>query len=87
MRAITVHVKNGRNSARAACEFGFLECGLDRILAANDAPNVASVEVMKRLGMRFVEERLEGASPTVFYALDQPETVSCSYEISRPPTR
>jgi ribosomal-protein-alanine N-acetyltransferase len=66
-------------AARAACDYGFLECGFERILAATDVPNLASVEVMKRLGMRFVEESSQAAGPTVFYALDRPQSVSPSY--------
>ena len=69
-------------AARAACEYGFLEGGLDRVLAATDLPNTASIEVMKRLGMYFVEERMEEAGRTVFYALDRPETVPRSYRLS-----
>ena len=68
-------------AAAAVCEYGFLEGGLERVLAATDVPNVASVEVMKRLGMQFLEERLEEAGPTVFYVLDRPGEVTPSYQL------
>lgn len=69
-------------AARAACQYGFSEVGLRRVVAATDVPNTASVEVMRRLGMRFVEERLEDAGPTVFYSLERPESVAVSYRLS-----
>jgi len=39
--------------AEAALAFGFERGGMDEIRASTDGPNVASENVMKRLGMRF----------------------------------
>ncbi len=40
-------------AARAAIRFGFEHARLSRIPANADEPNVASIKVMERLGMRF----------------------------------
>ncbi len=54
-------------AARAAIAFGFELAELREIVAATDAPNVASVAVMERLGMQFRERRLEAGQETLFY--------------------
>ena len=58
-------------AARAAIAFGFEQVELDTVVAATDQPNVASLAVMKRLGMepdRVTDDEDQG---TVFYRLDR----------------
>jgi ribosomal-protein-alanine N-acetyltransferase len=38
----------------AVLEFGFKTCGLERIIGRTDTPNVASVRVMEKAGMKLV---------------------------------
>lgn len=40
-------------AARAVVDYGFEEAGMTEIVAAADAPNIASFGVMKRLGMAY----------------------------------
>jgi ribosomal-protein-alanine N-acetyltransferase len=49
--------------------YGFANCGIERVIAATDTPNQASVRVMQRLGMVFEERREFHGLDTVFYAL------------------
>jgi [ribosomal protein S5]-alanine N-acetyltransferase len=56
-------------AARAVLGHGFGTLALPRILARADAPNLESIRVMERLGMRFVESRPIDGRPTVHYAL------------------
>jgi len=56
-------------ASRVVIRDAFERLGFARVLARTDSPNQASVEVMQRLGMTYVEERLENGQPTVSYAL------------------
>jgi RimJ/RimL family protein N-acetyltransferase len=42
-------------SSHAVLEYGFARLGLDVIYAGSDPPNVASQNVMQRLGMKFMK--------------------------------
>jgi RimJ/RimL family protein N-acetyltransferase len=56
-------------AARAVLRTGFAR-GLSRMLAGADPPNVASIDVMERLGMRFDATRVIGGREAVYYAVD-----------------
>ena len=56
-------------AARAVLLAGF-DRGLPRIFAGADPPNVASIQVMERLGMRFAETRVIDGRDATYYAID-----------------
>jgi ribosomal-protein-alanine N-acetyltransferase len=56
-------------ASRAVIADAFERLGFARVLARTDPPNRASIEVMKRLGMRYEGEREEAGRPTVCYTL------------------
>jgi [ribosomal protein S5]-alanine N-acetyltransferase len=56
-------------ASNAALQFAFDEWSLKKVWALADTPNTASIAVMKRLGMRFEDERLLDGRPTVAYSL------------------
>ena len=59
-------------AARAVTDYAFDVLGFDRVIAATDVPNQASVRVMERLGMRFERRTDDGEGGTVYYRLDRP---------------
>lgn len=60
-------------AARAVLDHAFRTLSLPRIAARADTPNVESIRLMERLGMRFEEERPIDGRPTVHYALTREE--------------
>jgi ribosomal-protein-alanine N-acetyltransferase len=56
-------------ASRAVIRDAFERLGFARVLARTDPPNQASLEVMKRLGMSYAGESVEGGLPTVSYTL------------------
>lgn len=56
-------------AARAVLRAGF-DRGLPRIYAGADPPNVASMQVMERLGMRFAAIRVIDGRDATYYAID-----------------
>jgi RimJ/RimL family protein N-acetyltransferase len=60
-------------AARAVLRYGFEELGFERVWAATDPPNAASVRVMERLGMRFDRRGTLDGLDTLFYALTRDE--------------
>ena len=56
-------------AAARAIRFGFVEMGLDVVIAATDGPNTASVAVMERLGMSLDKVTQGEDGETVFYRL------------------
>jgi RimJ/RimL family protein N-acetyltransferase len=56
-------------AARAVMRAGF-DRGLPRIFAGADPPNVASIQVMERLGMRFDAIRVIDGRDATYYAID-----------------
>jgi ribosomal-protein-alanine N-acetyltransferase len=56
-------------AANAVLRHGFLHLGLERVAGRTDRPNLASVRVLERLGMRFEGERAVQGRPTLHYAL------------------
>jgi ribosomal-protein-alanine N-acetyltransferase len=60
-------------ASRAVIADAFGRLGFARVLARTDAPNRASIAVMKRLGMQYLGEREEAGRPTVSYVLVRPK--------------
>lgn len=58
-------------AARAMIRYGFEELGMERIVAATDAPHQASVRVMERCGLRFEKRTTIDGLNTLFYTLDR----------------
>ena len=60
-------------ASRAVIADAFERLRLVRVLARPDSPNLASIAVMRRLGMRYEGEGVEDGRPTVSYALTREE--------------
>ena len=61
-------------AARAVLRYGFEEKQLARIIASADTPNVASVRVLKRVGMRFERYgRTDAGGELVYFAMSREE--------------
>lgn len=58
-------------AAAAVVRHAFERLGFERVIAAADAPNEASVRVMERLGMEPFRENEAGGAGTVRYAVDR----------------
>jgi ribosomal-protein-alanine N-acetyltransferase len=58
-------------AAAAIADYAFEDLGWTELLASTDPPNHASIRVMERLGMRFLEVARVGALPIVFYRLER----------------
>lgn len=65
----------GRGHATEACaallQHAFVTLELPRVIAQADAPNAASIEVMKRLGMVFDRTLTIADAPLVQYAIER----------------
>jgi RimJ/RimL family protein N-acetyltransferase len=59
-------------AARVVLRAGF-DRGLPRIFAGADPPNVASIQVMKRLGMCFAETRVIDGRDATYFAIEAAE--------------
>jgi ribosomal-protein-alanine N-acetyltransferase len=53
----------------AMIHYGFEELGFSRIIASADAPNVASIKVMEKAGMRFEKRAEIDGRDTVYFAI------------------
>ena len=60
-------------ASTAVIDYAFDELGFRELLASTDPPNRASIRVMERLGMRFLEAARTGGLPIVFYRIDRDE--------------
>ncbi|MEM1232271.1 MAG: GNAT family N-acetyltransferase [Pseudomonadota bacterium] len=60
-------------AARCVLQHGFKHSACRSITAATDTPNQASVRVLRRLGMNFVERKRWHGLDTLFYALTRDE--------------
>jgi len=58
-------------ASRACLRHAFEAAGLDKVVAGADAPNVASLRVIEKLGMTAVGEIAPGQPGTQFYALNR----------------
>lgn len=56
-------------AAEAVADYAFDELGFAELLASTDPPNVASIRVMERLGMRFLEAGRASGHRLVFYRI------------------
>jgi ribosomal-protein-alanine N-acetyltransferase len=56
-------------AAAAVIDHAFEELGFKEVLASTDSPNAASIRVMERLGMRFLEAGRVLGNPHVFYRM------------------
>lgn len=56
-------------ASRAVLDYAFEVLACERVRAATDPPNVASVRVMERLGMRFVRRGALNGLDTLFYEI------------------
>lgn len=71
--------------ARAMLRFGFEEHGYETIEAAVDAPNLASIRVAERIGLREVKRECLQGRETVFYELGRGELepAAAAYRLQR----
>jgi ribosomal-protein-alanine N-acetyltransferase len=60
-------------ASTAVIDYVFDELAYRELLASTDPPNRASILVMERLGMRFLEAGRAGGLPIVFYRIDREE--------------
>ena len=58
-------------ASRSIIQYAFDELEYAYLTASCDAPNVKSIAVMERLGMRRFEEKLIEGKPLMFYQLDR----------------
>jgi ribosomal-protein-alanine N-acetyltransferase len=56
-------------AAAAVMDYAFEDLGWSELLASTDPPNQASIHVMERLGMRFLEAARAGGLRIVFYRI------------------
>ena len=70
-------------AARAMIGLAFERLGLQRVVASADAPNIASLRVMERAGMKFDRRQTVNGLDTVYYRLDRQDYVpdSSLYEL------
>ena len=60
-------------ASSAVLKYAFEDLGLTYLIAATDEPHLASQKVAQRLGMSFVEKRMEDNRPTLFYRIEKQE--------------
>ena len=59
--------------AEAVMQYGFETLGFDSIQASTDAPNLASLRVMQKLGMNFLRRQTVNGLDTIFYTITREE--------------
>lgn len=57
--------------ARAAIRYGFEEAGFERITASADTPNMASLRVMQKAGMRYEKREVRDGQDTTYYSISR----------------
>lgn len=60
-------------ASTAVIDYAFDQLDFRELLASTDPPNRASIRVMERLGLRFLEAARTGGLPIVFYRIDRDE--------------
>lgn len=60
-------------ASRAILQYGFNKLGLEKIYAGTDPPNLASIRVMEKLGMRFDERKNTNGLEAIYYVLTKAE--------------
>jgi ribosomal-protein-alanine N-acetyltransferase len=73
-------------AARRMIDYGREQLAMSTILASTDAPNIASIRVLEKLGFRLTERRKANGLDTLFFAL-RSEPCSLLYGLSRAPLR
>ena len=63
-------------SAKAVLQYGFESLGLERIVPSADVPNVSSIRVMEKIGMRFEKQEQVDELEPVFYSITREGFVS-----------
>ncbi len=63
-------------AAEAIMQYGFETLGFDRIQASTDTPNLASLRVMQKLGMKFSQRQTLSGLDTTFYTITREEFAS-----------
>lgn len=58
-------------ASRTIIEYALNQLGFEYLTAATDEPHLASQKVAQRLGMSFVEKRIEDNRPTLFYKIEK----------------
>ncbi|HVR29371.1 MAG TPA: GNAT family N-acetyltransferase [Thermoanaerobaculia bacterium] len=58
-------------ASRAVTEYAFEELGFEELLASTDSPNLASIRVMERIGMRFLEAGRMSGHALVLYRISR----------------
>ncbi|MEM1257685.1 MAG: GNAT family N-acetyltransferase [Bacteroidota bacterium] len=58
-------------ASRSVMAYAFEKLGFEYVLAATDEPHLDSQRVAQRLGMSFVEKRMEDNRPTLFYKIEK----------------
>ncbi|MDF9796611.1 ribosomal-protein-alanine N-acetyltransferase [Catalinimonas alkaloidigena] len=58
-------------AAQAIITYAFEKLSFTYLIAAMDQPHMASQKLAERLGMKFIELRMENDKPTVFYRIDK----------------
>jgi RimJ/RimL family protein N-acetyltransferase len=62
----------GIEACRAVLRYGFDVLGLDHVFAGADPPNVRSLQLMTRLGMKFHSRRIINGLEAIYYAIPRP---------------
>lgn len=72
-------------SARRVLQYAFEELKLPYVMSTVDVPNLASIRVLEKMGMKLSEEKLVDGNPTRCYLLTAEEYKSlCVPELSSP---
>lgn len=71
-------------AAGAALDYAFGALGFGEVRAATDAPNIASVAVLERLGMREWKRTEEGSHGTVFFVVSADEWAARRSRLTSP---
>ncbi len=57
-------------AAEAVIRYGIDRLGMARVLACADAPNTASLAVMRRIGLRFLKRVARGGKESIYYGVE-----------------
>lgn len=67
-------------AARAVLHYGFEELRLSRIIGGADVPNVASLRVLEKLGMTYIQRNRTDYGEVEYFALTREEFVKSTRE-------
>ena len=60
-------------AAKAMIQYGFTEHKFEQIISATDVGNIASVQVMERIGMKFRDRNTKEGLDVLYYAISREE--------------